>query len=76
MNQLETHAAAEGLFTYLKDNYPSPLDGIAVLGLTLLMIFDTSTDGTITIARFAEDFKQSLLASYKTKSDQGSGLVQ
>jgi len=76
MNELEIDAISEGLLKYLSTQTENPLDAISILGITLLKIFDRATDGTLTIARFAEDFKQSLLASYTTRSDQGSGMVQ
>lgn len=76
MNELEIDAMAEGLFKYLVEKTEHPLDGIAVIGVTLLKVFDASTDSTITIDKFAEDFKKSLLESYKTRTAIGPETVQ
>lgn len=76
MNVLEIDVIAEGLFKYLVEKTEHPLDGIAVIGITLLKVFDSSTDGTVTIAKFAEDFKKSLLESYKTKTAVGPETKQ
>ena len=76
MNDLELNSIAEGVFAYLQSKSESPLDGIAILGMTLLRIFDEGTDGTVTMEKFAEDFKRSLLASYKAKSAVGPETMQ
>jgi len=76
MNDLELNSVAEGVFAYLQSKSESPLDGIAILGMTLLRIFDEGTDGTLGIERFAEAFKRSLLLSYKAKSAEGPGTMQ
>lgn len=75
MNQLEMDAVAEGLFLHLQKQSDNPLDGIAILGMTLLKIFDNAAQH-ITIEKFAEDFKLSLLESYKAKSSQGPATRQ
>ena len=76
MTDLELNSIAEGILAYLLSKTESPLDGIAILGFTLLRVFDLGTDRTITINQFAEDFKQSMLKSYKAKTSEGPGRMQ
>lgn len=75
-NDLELNAIAEGVFQYIQSKTESPLDGIAILGFTLLTIFDSGTDGSNTLDRFAEDFRRSLIESHKARSHSGPGTVQ
>lgn len=76
MNTLELNSTAEGIFKYLKGRELSPVDCIGIVGIILLMIFDEANDGAITLDQFAEDFKTSLVASHKAKSNEGSGAIQ
>ena len=78
MTNLELNAAAEGLFKYICEHTKSPLDDIAIIGLTLLKIYDHAFDGPMTIDTFANDFKQSLIGSYKARkvAAQGNETVQ
>ena len=78
MTNLELNAAAEGLFKYICEQTENSLDGIAIIGLTLLKIYDHGTDGTMTIDTFANDFRQSLIGSYKARKvvAQGNETVQ
>lgn len=76
MNLLELDSTAEGMFTYLRQQTDNPLDSVAILGITLLKIFDRATDGTLSLPVFAEDFKQSLIASYAAKTDSGTETRQ
>lgn len=76
MKSLEINALAEGVFKYLKEQSENPLDTIAILGTALLMVFDQGTDGAISIERFAKDFHDGMLASYRAKSDKGPESLQ
>lgn len=76
MTSLEMNALAEGIFRYLREKCPQPIDGIGVLGTTLLMLYDNANNGNTTLEQFAEDFKVSLVESYKTRSDNGSAGLQ
>ena len=77
MTSLETNHHAERLLAYLMTASEAPLDGVAILGLTLLKIYDSSTNPSgYTLERFAEDFKKSMLESYQQKSNTGSVSLQ
>lgn len=76
MNDLELNSVAEGVFEYIQSKTQSTLDGIAILGMALLRVFDCGTDGSITLDRFAEDFRRSLIESHKAKSHTGPGTMQ
>mgnify|MGYP001613573156 CR=1 FL=1 len=76
MTDLELDAVAEGLFKYLLTQTETPLDAIAVLGMTLLKVFKAGSDGTIPIATFAKDFEKSLIESFNSASAQGTETRQ
>ncbi len=76
MTDLELDSIAEGLFKYILEQTDSPLDGISILGITLLKVFHAGTDGTTPIESLAEDFKLSLIDSYNTKSSPGPAGLQ
>lgn len=76
MTDLELDAFAEGLFKYLSSATAEPLDAIAVLGITLLKIHARATDGTVPIAKFAEDIRRSLIESHAAQSAQGTETRQ
>ena len=76
MTDLELDAIAEGLFKYLQEQSENPLDGIAILGITLLKVYKSGTDGTIPIERFMEDFKLSGIASFRSASAKGTETKQ
>ena len=75
MKDLEMSAIADGLFKYLIEQTESPVDGIAICGMVLLMIFDNASKD-VTVAKFAEDFKASMIASHAARSAQGPGTLQ
>ena len=75
MTDLEIDALAEGVFTYLKENIDS-LDTTAVLGVAAIMVFAAVAKPNYSIETFAEDFKQGLIHSWKTKPQQESGTMQ
>jgi hypothetical protein len=75
MNNLELDAVAQGMFLYLRGQVENPLDGIAITGMVLLKIFDNATQD-LSIEQFAEDFRKSLIESYKARSAPGPESVQ
>ena len=75
MNDLEMNAIADDLFKYLIEKTESPIDGIAILGMALLMIFDNASKD-VTLAKFADDFKASMIASHTARTAQGPGTIQ
>ena len=75
MTDLEVNTLDESVFTYLKEK-TDPLNTIAVLGIALIMVYTAASSGAIDIETFTEDFKQGLIHSWKTKSQQGSGTMQ
>ena len=75
MNDLEMNAIASGLFKYLIEQSESPIDGIAILGIVLLMIFDNASHGE-TLAQFAKDFHDSMIETHAARSAQGPGTLQ
>ena len=60
MNIFETNALAETLLDFIKEKTTAPIEGVEVLGITLLKLFNESAKG-VTIETFTEDFKQSLI---------------
>lgn len=77
MSDLELDAIAEGIFKYIMENTPNPRLGIAVLGVALLRLYDSSSGNTnYPIATFAKDFADTLVESYVDKSDIGSDTIQ
>ena len=60
MNIFETNALAETLLDFIKEKTTAPIEGVEVLGITLLKLFNESAKG-VTVETFAEDFKQSLI---------------
>ena len=75
MNDLEINSIAGGMFLYLKQQSPDPIDGLAILGTIALLVFDNS-NRDMTIEAFADNFKSSLIESWKSRSMEGSGRVQ
>ena len=75
MNDLEMNAIADGLFKYLTEQTESPIDGIAICGMVLLMIFDNASKD-VTLTKFANDFRDSMIASHAARSAQGPGTIQ
>lgn len=75
MNDLEMNAIADGVFKYLIEKTESPVDGIAILGMALLMIFDNASKD-VTITKFAKDFHDGMLATHAARSAQGPGTLQ
>lgn len=76
MTHLEQHQVAEGILMHLQSTSDNPLDGVAILGLTLLMIFDQGTDRSFTIEKFAKEFGTSMIQSYKNRSLPGTETRQ
>lgn len=68
MNILELDAHAEGLYKYLTENTERPLDGMAILGLALLKLYDRTSNVTMLFKTFAGDFHKSMLESYASRS--------
>lgn len=75
MTDLELDAISEGVFKYLQEQAQDPMDVIAILGITLIKTYKSGT-GTITLERFAEDFKQCFIASAKAASAIGTETRQ
>ena len=75
MNDLEMNAIASGLFKYLTEQTESPVDGIAILGIVLLMIFDNAAHN-VTLTKFAKDFHDSMIETHAARSAQGPGTLQ
>ena len=77
MNDLEMNATAEGIFKYVMEKTETPRDGIALVGIVLMMIFDnaTGTEG-MAFATFAKDFHEALTESYTARSAQGPETLQ
>lgn len=72
LNILELDAHAEGLYKYLTENTEAPVDGIAILGLALLKLYDRTSNGTMPFKDFAGDFHKSMLESYASRSTPGT----
>ena len=75
MTDLEINSLAEGVFAYLKEK-TEPLDTIAVLGVAAIMVFAAVAKPAYPVETFAEDFKQGLIHSWKSRSQQGSETMQ
>ena len=75
MSDLEMNAIAEGIFTHLTKETESPVDGIAIIGMVLLMIFDNASKD-VTLAKFAKDFHDSMIETHAARSAQGPGTIQ
>ena len=75
MNDLEMNAIAEGIFMHLTKETESPVDGIAIIGMVLLMIFDNASKD-VTLAKFAKDFHDSMIETHAARSAQGPGTIQ
>ena len=75
MSDLEMNAIAEGIFTHLTKEPESPVDGIAIIGMVLLMIFDNASKD-VTLAKFAKDFHDSMIETHAARSAQGPGTIQ
>ena len=75
MSDLEMNAIAEGLFKYLVEQTENPIDGIAIIGMVLLMIFDNAPKN-VTLAKFAKDFHDSMIETHAARSAQGPGTIQ
>ena len=75
MSDLEMNAIAEGIFMHLTKETESPVDGIAIIGMVLLMIFDNASKD-VTLAKFAKDFHDGMLATHAARSIQGPGTLQ
>jgi hypothetical protein len=76
LTDLEINAIAEGIYMHLTKETESPLDGISILGVALLLIYQHSSDGKISMEKFSTDFANGLLASWKARSEQGSETIQ
>lgn len=77
MNDLEIDAIASGMFLYLKEQSPNPLDAIAILGIVLLKVYESGADKTkMTLESFANDFHQSLVETGKLKYMTGPKALQ
>ena len=75
MNDLELDAIANGVFKYILEQTDHPLDGIAILGLVMLKIFENSARN-MTIEEYAHNIKDSLVESYRSASAEGTETVQ
>lgn len=75
MNDLELDAIANGVFKYILEQTDHPLDGIAILGLVMLKIFENSARN-MTIEEYAQNIKDSLVESYRSASAEGTETVQ
>lgn len=76
MTDLELDAIAEGLFKYLVEQSETPIDAISILGMTLLKVFRSGSDGQIPIATFAKNFERSLVESFNSASAPGTETRQ
>ena len=76
MTDLEANHHAERILSIIMEVSPSPLDGIAILGLTVLKCYDAGCKASGSINSFAEDFRKSLIESYNQKSDIGPKRMQ
>ena len=77
MTDLEISSHAEGIFKYLRDTpNAQPIDSLAIIGTIALIIFDCAMAQGTSIETFAEDFKQSLIDSYKRRSAKGPERMQ
>ena len=72
LNILELDAHAEGLYKYLTENTERPLDGMAILGLALLKLYDRTSRQDSTFTEFADGFHKSMLESYAARSVGGT----
>lgn len=72
MTDLELNAIAEGLLTYVKSISDDPRDGLAIFGIALCHLYDDSFDKTkMPFSTFADQFRDSLIATRKDVSHQG-----
>ena len=71
LNILELDAHAEGLCKYLTENTERPVDGMAILGLALLKLYDRTSRQDSTFTDFAAGFHKSMLESYNARSSVG-----
>lgn len=75
MSDLELNALAEGIFKYLLEKSETPLDGIAILGMALCMIYDNA-GGSEPFPAFAKAFHDSLIETQRNKSAPGTESIQ
>ena len=73
MNTLELNATADALLGLIKSSTEDPREGIAILGLALIKLYDDACgdQSVLPFARFASDFHASLLATHKDVSASG-----
>lgn len=76
MNALELNAIAEGIFKYIQAQAEDLRDGVAIVGMVLLNVFNSAKREGTTIETFMEDFKLSAIASYKDVSAEGTRTRQ
>lgn len=69
LSDLEINAMADGVFKYLAEKTDSPLDGLAIVGILMLKLFDCKAEGSpLTIEQFAKDFAEGLVETHKAQS--------
>lgn len=78
MTDLELNGIADGVMMYLRQQLETPRDALAVLGFIMCKLWDGQADRPegYSFEQFAEDFKLSLIDSYKDASAQGTGTMQ
>lgn len=76
MTDLELDSLAEGLLKYMMEKTEGPLDGISLLAVCLLKLFDASVVNQWPIEEFAKDFSTSLIESYKARTMIGPERLQ
>ncbi len=76
MNLLELNAMAEGLLKYLLSKTDQPREVLAILGMSICMLYDTCSDKSVPFADFAKDFNESIIATHKDITNPGPGSLQ
>ena len=75
MDDLSLNAIADGIYRYLAEKTETPLDGIAVLGITLCLIHHASASAE-PFASFAQSFHDSLIDTHRSASAEGPERMQ
>lgn len=70
----EMNGLAHGIYMHVVKETESPVEGVGIIGIVLLRMFDDHNK-TMTIEEFAEEFKQSMIELWKAAHNQSGGSM-
>jgi hypothetical protein len=76
LNTLELNSTAEGILAFLLSKTDQPREVLAILGISICMLYDTCSDRSVPFADFAKDFNESIIETHKDVSSMGPGTRQ